>query len=198
MPLLSTIVSNINAQIQAKLNDQAFQVSQYNGITIPITRTSSKDGKTSTFPAVRIPNSKDGKMVILDDKYNLIAYHKLITNNYSIVETDDFGDDYSMIKQVTQMQLVIWAQSSKIGFLAEHELEAFISGAIFGEMKLKPFYTLFVAPTSTNFDKNVIFNQEHKGVDNILQNDHLYFTINYTIESTFDRKCFSICDCTEV
>lgn len=197
MPLLSNIVSNINSQIQAKLPSVEFQMAQYNGITIPITKT-LKDDKTSTFPAVRIANTKDAKAVLLDDKFNLVIYHKLLGNTYSVVENEDYGDDYSVIKQVTTMQMVVWAQSSKVGFLAEHELESAISGAIFGAMKLKPFFSLFVAPTSTNYDKNALFNQEYKGVSNILQNDHLYFSINYTIESTFEKGCFSICDCTEV
>lgn len=197
MPLLSNIVANVNAQIQAKLSGQEFQMAQYNGITIPITKT-LKDNKTSQFPAVRIPNSKDAKAVVLDDKYNLITYHKLISNAYSVVEDEDYGDDFSIIRQVTTMQLVVWAQASKIGFLVEHELESFISGAIFGTMKLKPFMDIFITPTSTNYDKNALFNQEFKGVDNILQNDHLYFSITYVVESRFAKECFSICDCTEV
>jgi hypothetical protein len=197
MPLLSNIVANINAQIQAKLPSQEFQMAQYSGITIPITRTLKENG-TATFPGVRVPNSKDAKAIVLDDKYNLIVYHKLVGNTYSVVEDEDYGDDYSIVKQVTTMQMVVWAQSSKVGFLSEHELESAISGAIFGQMNLKPFFSLFVAPTSTNYDKNSLFGQEFKGVSNILQNDHLYFAINYTIDSTFEKDCFSICDCTEV
>jgi len=197
MPLLSNIVANINAQIQAKLPSQEFQMAQYSGITIPITRTLKENG-TATFPGVRVPNSKDAKAIVLDDKYNLIVYHKLISNSYSNNEAEDYGDDYSIIKQVTTMQMVVWAQSSKIGFLAEHELESAISGAMFKVIKFPPLLELYVTPTSTNYDKNSLFGQEFKGVSNILQNDHLYFAINYTIESTFAKHCFSICDCAEV
>ena len=105
MPLLSNIVANINAQIQAKLPSQEFQMAQYSGITIPITRTLKENG-TATFPGVRVPNSKDAKAIVLDDKYNLIVYHKLVGNTYSVVEDEDYGDDYSIVKQVTTMQML--------------------------------------------------------------------------------------------
>jgi hypothetical protein len=196
MPLLNSIVNSINtALIAPKLKTDVLQGSLFNGIAIPVTKL-LKD-KTVTFPGLRIEGTKDVKALGYDDKYPVVIYHRLISNSYSVQEVDNYGDDYTMIKQVTQMQLVVWGNYTKIG-LSEHELEATISGALFGEVHLKPFIQIYVAPTTTNFDKSGLFNQEYKGVDNHLSNEHLYFGINYTIESYFDKNCFSLCDCTTV
>lgn len=197
MPLLSTIVDQINTQlILPKLSDEKFQGSKLSGIAIPFTKL-LKD-KPVTAPAVRKYGTKDLEAVGYDDRFPVSIYHKLIGNTYSTSEVDNYGNDYTMIKQVTQMQLIVWANYSRIGYLTEHELESTISGALFGELDLKPFIDIFIAPTTTNFDKSGLFSQEYKGVENLLSNEHLYFGINYTIESYFDKSCFSLCDCTTV
>lgn len=197
MPLLSTIVDQINTQlILPKLSDEKFQGSKLSGIAIPFTKL-LKD-KPVTAPAVRKYGTKDLEAVGYDDRFPVSIYHKLIGNTYSTSEVDNYGNDYTMIKQVTQMQLIVWANYSRIGYLTEYELESTISGALFGELDLKPFIDIFIAPTTTNFDKSGLFSQEYKGVENLLSNEHLYFGINYTIESYFDKSCFSLCDCTTV
>lgn len=197
MPLLSTIVDQINTQlILPKFTDEKFQGSKFNGIAIPYTKL-LKD-KPVTAPAVRKYGTKDLEAVGYDDRYPMTIYHKLIGNTYSASEVDNYGNDYTMIKQVTQMQLIVWANYTRIGFLTEHEVESAISGALFGELDIKPFIDIFIAPTTTNFDKSGLFSQEYKGVENLLSNEHLYFGINYTIESYFDKSCFNLCDCTKV
>jgi hypothetical protein len=196
MPYLNDVVVKINENLLAgPFKGNQYQKGMFYGIATPALRK-GKD-KDSTFPCYRQPNSKDMIYIGPDDRYPIIIYHKLLTKVYSqINETDEFGDTDNLIKQTCGMQMIIFAQASKLNFVIDEQLESAISLTLVSQLNISGLLSTFVQPVSASYDQLSIFNNEYKNVDPFMSNDHLYLSINYTIENISDNKCFNLCaDC---
>jgi hypothetical protein len=120
MPFIEKIVDYINTSLKdSSLKDKRFQPGKYVGAT------QSLPGKTGTvleqLPATCDENG-EYELIEPNDKYNIIIYHKVISNVYTKVtqqqQQRSFGDEYAL-KCTTEMQLTVIADSRKVKMLAE-------------------------------------------------------------------------------
>jgi hypothetical protein len=195
MPFIDKIVSFINQSLkESSLNDKRFQPSKLIGITTVLARPS--DNGFEMLPAECDLNG-NYSTVEPNDKFNIIIYHKVISNNY-IREKKAYGDIY-VFRAQTEMQLAVIADSRKVKLSAEqieplivYGLPLRLSDAI---MQETGFASSLITPLSSNMDKVMVFRQEYPSTKYFLKPFHHFFSVRYRIETVFDKNCIDRCQC---
>lgn len=199
MPFIEKIVDYINTSLKdSSLNDKRFQPGKYVGCTTLLPRP--KGTALEVLPAFCDANG-EYTTVEPDDKFNIIIYHRTISNVYTKVtqqQQRSFGDDYAL-KCTTEMQLGVIADSRKVKLLAE-QIEPMI---IYGMPLLLPkqmmidlgFRSCIITPIASNMDKINVFRQEYPSTQYFLKPFHQLFTIRYRVETGFDKNCIEKCLC---
>jgi hypothetical protein len=200
MPFIEKIVDYINTSLKdSSLNDKRFQPGKYVGCTTLLVR---KNGdQLETVPATSDENG-EYKTVEPNDKFNIIIYHRTISNVYAKVinnaQARSFGDDYAL-KCTSEMQLAVIADSRKVKMLAE-QLEPMI---IYGIPQRLPSEMLIdlglrsciITPTASVMDKINVFRQEYPNTQYFLKPFHQLFLVRYRVETGFDKNCVEKCLC---
>lgn len=195
MPFTETIVKFINDCLKAgSLKDKKFQPGSYNCLASVVARKKD-DGSLELLPAIA---DADGNYqpVQPDDRFNLIIYHKTISNAYSYVKNDSYGDGY-LIKSTTENNLIAWIDSRKT-FVAKDQFETLIIAGfpqiITKEMKMQlMIQSCIITPISSNMDILSVFRAEYQNCDFFLKPYHGLFAVRYRIEITFNQACLDTC-----
>lgn len=186
------IVSAINKQIQSTLSDARFSNSEYHGIAVL-----AKDG--DNLRPLITSHYDTNKFITADFQIPLRIYHRTIGISRRKDVKIGYGDNDTEIKEETTMALIAIGNRSLIQLTPE-ELEAAIvasmpanlSKATRSQLKLK---SCIITPTTSILDPVEVYMQENKTDIFELPPNSLMIRINYSINSTYDRACFSLCDC---
>lgn len=194
MPFIKEIVSTINDHLKTNvLKTKQFQTGLYAGLAI-LSNKEIGANKFKTFPVMEVDGGKY-EYVGPDDKYPIIIYHKSKNATYTKLKEADnssFGDDEDL-KQTIQMQMVLFGIRPRLGNITAEDLESTIIANFPNSFVVNNKETI-TTPVSSVLDKKTVFDNEFKNVDLFLREDHIFISINYTIESQFQKGCFNICD----
>lgn len=194
MPFTDSIVAHINNCLKGC----SFTDGKFHGIASVIARK-----KTAASPLETLPGILDGKAyqtIEPNDKHGLILYHKVVSNVYSIEKKNSYGDGYNT-KCVTEMQMIVWADSLKQNKTAEQLEPVVIFGMPQGlsavMMQTLKLNSCLIIPTASVMDRLQVFRQEYPQSEFFLKPNHHFFSIRYRIETTFDKSCVDTCLCGE-
>lgn len=195
MPFAEVIAGIINQTLKgSSLNKKQFQPGSYNGLASIIGRKNAK-GDLELIPGI-LDGSGNYTPVIPDQKFNLVIYHKLLTNEYGYDKKNSYGEAYD-VRCTSQMMMVVWGDGKKIGITAE-QLEAMI---VFGMPQMLSsidrqnlgLKTCMISPISTNMDRLQVFRQEYQQVEFFLKPNDALFLVRYKIETSFGQSCIDLC-----
>ena len=196
MAYCSDIINTIDtAIVAASLTDARFQNRAFAGLCY-LTPAKIKDGTTAVLVPAKVTSVGECSFIVPDDNFNLISYHRLISNVYSAAPSQ-FGDGTDYQNCVTDVLLTVIGFTNKLRLTADQIEALFIAGfpntfttAFKSSIQLKE---LTAQVLSSSFDSNAIFNTEYRGETYFLKPETIMFQIRYRIEAVFKKGCFDIC-----
>lgn len=146
---------------------------------------------TQTMPMVV---DKDGEMHYVgpDDLQSVIVYHKV--GNVSVVLSQTVrgvGNENNALINRYPMAMIIYLDQNKTKLLPD-ELFLYVQANMADFIPLSPYSLVSVTINNVILNGQQVFDSEFTGVDPLPANQSL-MQINYTIESTFKKKCFEKC-----
>ena len=203
MPFLNNITKNIDALLNTKVLCN-IPVSKIKNCGIAETVVDWKDldgnGEQVKFPAF-VNNNAEAVMIIPNDNFHLITYHKINSIQTTLVAKKAFGDDLGDLKETVSMNLMVLYFIDKIQQPA-YQIDALFRDAMpkFLMIKNKSNTAIlqqsYMQPTVSNFDKINLLNREWTGIELSYINIQ-FFELQYKIESTWKRGCYvdGNCNC---
>lgn len=192
MPFIASIVSYINDALKA--NCSLLTGGNFYGISSVVARKKDKASPLEQFPAVLV-NHTQYQTVEPNDKEALIIYHKLLSTTYSRDKVQGYGDSY-LYKCTTDMMMIVWGDSKKLGI--DEELEAVIMYSMPdllspSALQQLSFRRCLITTASSNMDRLQVFRQEYPQTPFFLKPNHQFFSIRYRIEAAYDKGCMDLC-----
>lgn len=151
---------------------------------------------TEVFPGV-IDNDGEIKYVGIDDLNSVIIYHKAnalgVRNS---TQNRGFGDDLNALINAYSLSMIVYMDRKKTKLSAD-QLFLYIQSNIPSEIKMSPYKQILIQISTVILNSQAVFDSEYKGSENPLPANHSLMQINYTIESTLQKRCFEKCpeDC---
>lgn len=205
MPYLKQLITIVNQQLRATtLKEKRFDAGRYEVIAVDVTRKNA-DGVLETFPGV-MNDSYEAEAVIVDDTYPIVIYHKILNKRYELNniagQRSEFGDRNKYVKETVTVKMVVYGKWSALKITKE-ELEAIISNGFpdnmdnQGNVLLKKLGLDNVTYNmqSSNFLSKQLWDEEYKGTEYRLAPEDIFFSTTYTIQSTWRKGCFQLCNC---
>jgi hypothetical protein len=197
MCLLEKQIELINQALQTKLfNQPVFSGAKLYGIATDATR--NDDSKTVVNYPIIISPTGGCKQVSYDDRYPLMLYHRLVSKTYTPTKTA-IGDSANILTERTEMKLVVTSSSTAIG-LSPYALESLVVSALPDNIApatctLMKIRRMLITPLGSIADSMQVFREEYRGVDPFVVPGLIMFSLRYTIESDYQKGCFTILDC---
>lgn len=198
MPFLDKIISKVDEMILASsLTDARFQNRFFAGLVQQIPVKNFDGSKTIFIPAI-LHGVNDAQQVVPDDSFNIITYHRIISNTYEKIVAGSVGDGMNAQRATSDMIMIVIGFNDKL-LLTVEQLEALFVGG-FPDQLPKTFSTdlqmslISASISSTNFDSVALFSQEYRGEENFIRPNMSLFQIRYRITAAFKKGCFTICE----
>lgn len=201
MPYLKQISNAINAELKSNVfTDQRFASADYNSLAYSIL-VDNRDDRQQSLPCVA-ENNGEYKPMMFEDTKAFVLYHKILSKNYQYsTDKEAFGRSAGRnVKAVCQMQMIVLANRSIIKILPD-DFETLLvmnfpngNETIFNSISTS-LNAIYTKPVSSDTDFQRLWANEFKGYDYQVNQDRAIIAVNYTIESAFKTKCFSLCDC---
>lgn len=197
MPFTDKIVNEINIQLLAEIFSKGnFQGSKLFGIGYPQARTSSNTEKLEYIVTGYLNGNQED--FTYDDSAPVCLYHRQLQTTITPA-TFQGGDGNDTQVETANMTMAVWAKRDSIK-IHESTFASWISStlnisfdaATFASFKMNK---VSVTAASINLDSTNVFQIEYKapypfGIE------IEYFSIQYKIESTYNKGCFTTCpDC---
>lgn len=194
MPYLKQQIELVVNEIRATaLSDSRFQSGRFEAIANDVSRTTESES-IEVFPAV-INEHFEAVPVVVDDTYPIIIYNKILRKQHFKPAKDYVG--YKGVR--TLVKMVVYGKRSalkitqeQLAAIIEMNFPEVIKHSKFAHLKLS---SINVTLIDTNLNSAQVFSEEYKGFQFLLSDNDLYFSINYQIETAFQKGCINICDC---
>lgn len=198
MPFTDKIVNEINTQLLTEIFSKGkFQGSKLFGIGYPQARSNNQDEKVDYIVTGYINGNQED--FTYDDSAPVCLYHRQLQTPITPNATGSFGRGINSQTETTQMTAVVWGKRETIK-THESTLASWIASVLninFAPAAFSSFEMskVTVSATNINFDSTQVFQTEYKapypfGIE------IEYFSIQYKIESTYSKGCFTTCpDC---
>lgn len=185
MPELDKSITELNAALQTALDVSRFPCRFY-GLAEIIPVEAGKE------VPVLLTNNKDGEQAVMDDRYALTIYHRLLNTTYE--EMEGFGDEIAK-REIAEMMMVVWCDPVKLN-KDRNRLRDFITLSV--NRIIRPAITgisaVKVNVNNTIVNSQELFNQEYNGYPVNISPSHLFFGVRYSITTEYDAACYTICD----
>ncbi|MBA4168750.1 MAG: hypothetical protein H0X41_14590 [Chitinophagaceae bacterium] len=180
MPSVNDIVLTINRNLD-------LPGSKLYGVAVSALRENEK------FPVVMDANG-NGTDCGINDKYEIIGYHKINQMASRVDGKNGYGDSPGAVVNSYTMQLIVW-QNRKKTKLYSDELLTLIQSAFPDQVTkgIKPFQSVRLQFNSAILNDMQVYNQEYQYDKPRLLPEHNLFLINYTLETAFEKGCFNTC-----
>ena len=185
------IVDQINKAVTGFLTESSFQMSSLNGIAYTMLKE-----KDISLPAV-IDNNGEARYVGIDDKYNLMTYHRIMTTAPS-KKTTQYGDANSRTMITNRMSMIVFANRQKLKITPEvlanyivASLPTNIDKSILSKESLN---NCTIDVLEINFNSSALFKREYLK-DSLLKPHQMLFEISYQIVYGFNSNCINTCKC---
>lgn len=164
------------------------------GVVKLVRLNSDRSPKPKTVPGVYEIGTKNVNTYVIDDRFSLTSYFRLIGMNARRVP-GGYGDENGRVVLTHNMALVVAANMEDIG-LRDDEIALAIQ---FGfperlsqdQLPARDFYSIVFNVNTIAVAVEQIFREEFTNVDFFLGPEHALLKVNFTIESTMNKKCFS-------
>ena len=201
MPYLKQIANAINTELKSNVfTDKRFASADYNSLAYSIL-VDNREDRQQSLPCVA-ENDGEYKPMIFDDTKAFVLYHKIFSKNYQYsTDKEAFGRVTGRnVKAVCQMQMIVLANRTIIKILPD-DFETLLvmnfpngNETIFNSIS-SSLNAIYTKPVSSDTDFQRLWANEFRGYDYQVNQDRAIIAVNYTIESAFKTKCFSLCDC---
>jgi len=205
MPFLDQQITVVNQELlKVALNDARFESGRFNSLAGEVIR----DGKT--FPCIMSQDAGKGgyealDLAVIDDTVPIQIYHKVLAKRYELNvqgQKSEYGDRNKYVKETVLVKMVVFGKFSALNVTNE-QLEAIITtnfpdniskgdNSLADSLNLD---SLTYAMQSTNFLSKSVWQEEYTGYEFKLAPEDIFFSINYTINSTWRKGCFQLCNC---
>lgn len=132
-----------------------------------------------------------------DDIEDIIIYHKATALATALSQTvKGTGDDPNASVNAYGMSMIVYLDRKKTK-LTPDELFLYIQARIPYQVNIDPYVQVLFRINNVILNGQQVYDSEFKGTENRLPANHSMLQINYTIESTFHKRCFEKCpeDC---
>lgn len=134
----------------------------------------------------------DEKYAGADDKFPVVAYHKLGSLTSRSVEGNGYGRDAGTQTNVYTNSLVVFLNRTKCKLYPD-ELLLHIQANLPEQVAMEPYTRIYLTITNTQLDSETVYAQEYVKSKFELKANQYLFRINYTVETTFKKGCFKTC-----
>lgn len=178
---VSNIITEVNKSIPECLKAKVY------GLAQTVIRTRAGD-EYEFLPGI-VSDNGEVKYVGLDDTESIIIYHKCkgITCNTK----PGRGDSYDVLN-VYDNAMIVYSDRQKTK-LRPDELVLLIQANLPSTITLAPYMLIAVKFLNVVLNDQVVFLQEYKETDFRLPANKNLIQINYSIETTFQKRCFKEC-----
>lgn len=193
MLFLENKITLINQHLkQTALFDSRFQSGYFVNTAAKTAAIQNTEGPASYLPVVYNKPAREYSYIGLNDIYPVILYHKHIQTTYVDVELDER-------KEFNKMQLIVFGRLDYINLDAE-TLAAMVVAGFPTTVKRSnyanvPILINQITLTDSLTDTEAVFAKEYRNTAYQLGPQHALLQFGYTIESTYNKKCFDICGC---
>ena len=150
------------------------------------------NGKLTTLPAIQ--DGTDFVYPSPDDGSTLIAYHTIAGRTYEDSTVKGYGDQ-RLVKDIAEMQMIVYANLREIGRSAVQLQEA-VAAAMPQTLIAQVAGTNVQAHVSlrgAELDSLKVFRQQYPQTDFFLAPEDGFFSLRYRIESLYDPRCLRCC-----
>lgn len=176
---MSSSIHNIVEAINSSLS-KLVEGAQWQGVASSATRNGV------TQPVI------DEKYAGADDKFPVVAYHKLGSLTSRSVEGNGYGRDAGSQTNVYSNSMVVFLNQAHCKLYPD-ELLLHIQANIPEKIAMPPYDRVYVTITNTQLDKETVYAQEYAKAKFELKAKQYLFRISYTVETTFKKGCFKTC-----
>jgi len=195
MLFLENKITLINQYLkQDALYDSRFQPGYFINAIAQTAAMQSIEGndKLQYLPVVYNKQAQEYNYIGLDDTYPIIIYHKHLQTTYVDLELNER-------KETNKMQMVVFGRLDALNLNAE-TLGALLVTGFPATIKKNDYSNLPIVINSVTLtdaqpDAQAVFAKEYRNTAYQLGPQHALLQFGYTIESTYNRKCFDICGC---
>lgn len=186
---LKTIVDNINAVIKSNLKQERFQKGIYYGLSkVALVKYDDSD---EIVPMI-YTDGKERRLSV-DDTYPLNIYHRCVSISQTTAPKENqYGDGESVIKETCNILAVVYGKSEIVG-LCQEDLASIITASFPSTMTVTYISNIIVRTNSVNNDSVAVYAQEYKSTSYPLNPEDYFFSIGYTVETTWDKACVDKC-----
>jgi hypothetical protein len=193
MPYLKHMVGFINTTLEESLlQDACFDNRKVIGLAQIIPRQ-TREG-VQLFPSY-INNDGEGCDVTPDDSYDLIIYHRVNGILVSKSQMQSFGDDRKADVNTARMCLVAFGRRDRLRMTNDELailLQASMPDALPKQLQQDlQFNTGLISINDIILNDPQAFQEEFPSMDYFLKPDQFLLKINYSIESSFLKGCFT-------
>lgn len=198
MAYLKNIVDFINDGLNiGLLNKKEFVNKLVIGIAQSMPKKNEDRGGVELLPSY-VDNNGEGQYVGPDDAYDYMGYHKVNSIMVGMTNVNKgFGDERGYRANVVKMSYIVFGRRDRLQ-MSNEELAFYLQlnfPEAAGKERLKQLQlkmcNIYVNDIVLN-DLQV-FNEEFQVIEYFLKPEQFLFKVNYTIESAFDKKCFTTC-----
>jgi len=167
--------------------DEVAEFKKYKVFELAI--NAQKNDTDQIFP-VAFDKKGKGKYLGADDIDSIITYHKV--NNFTVGRESKlgYGDSKGKIKNIYTMRLVVFLKRN-VTKVEPDELALYIQTKLPEAASSSNGIRLEYNISNVILNNKLVFDMEYRNVPYFVKPEHALMAINYTIESTFDRKCFN-------
>jgi len=176
--------------IVCQLND-SFTVLPEGSIVGAIAYTMLRTDSENTRIPVITDKDFEGVNLVPDDTVPVILYHK-ISSVTTKRNPQEAGRSLGVVNTYN-MQMIVFLNKKKVNWVSD-ELFLYLQAILPDTLKndIKPFFSVLVTVTSANFNDFQVWAQEYANAFP-LKPEHSLFLINYSVETSFKKDCFSSC-----
>lgn len=187
MGVLKQIVDSINTGISTELAKNSRRFADYKIFGISESVTSGKQ----TFPAVF--KNREGKYAGINSLKSIIVYHKAGNITTAVETNSGYGDKRArLLINSYRLEMVVFSNMEKT-CLTPDELLIFLQSLFPETVAVNDFERVTVEVSSAILNKQQVFNNEYRGVQNFLTPELSLISVAYAIEGWFKKTCFNSC-----
>lgn len=195
MAFLKKIVEEINSQLATDLfTGNLYQGAVYYSLAEPQRRVEETDrGEVlSSRPVIVDENMRDCELM---SSAPLTIYHRQITSTFK--EDENSAGNSLNIKETATMMMIVMGDRKRLQITPDTLCSAIASNMIqsitSASRQALKLYSCEIRPVQAYLDKEVVWQNEYRLTNCPLGEEWIYFCIQYQIESSYQRGCFTIC-----
>jgi len=181
---LKEIVDSINTTLKSELQ---IQLGEFYGLAKLVIVHQQDDSQTYV---ATIFNSNGSEIRCqVDDSYPFTIYHRCLSISVTKENIPQYGDGEDNLKETANMIAVVYGRGESV----QEDFASMIVASLPPTIDIAELNNVDVIAGSVNNDSFSVYNQEYKSTDYPLNPKDYYFSISYTIETTYDRSCVEKC-----